>query len=422
MKGKDYTYLFEEEIITKPIAMMHQPNINFDNAATTPPFKRVNEVIREATHHYGPIGRGTGIKGDWCTEAYETSKKGILSFFGVGEDPEYQVVYVKNTTEGLNLLASLVEPTDIVMLTRMEHHSNDLPWRTHTQVVYVETDDKGQLKLEQVHALFKQYRKKIKYLAVTGASNVTGYLNPIHELARIAHHYQAKIIVDGAQLVAHKAIDLRGASAEESIDFLVFSGHKIYAPYGSGAIVGRFNKLARVKPYMLGGGMVNWVKDYQMQYATMPNYFEAGTPNLLGALAISTALETLKAEGYHEIEAYENHLKNTLVTQLQQINEVILYGDWHEPDKRTSVIAFNIKGISCGEVSERLAYTYGIATRFGKFCAHPYVNRLLRDEQTPKEQLIDYYGEYGMVRVSLGLYNTLEEINYFIHCVKEIVK
>ena len=422
MENKSYRQLFEG--IEQPLTFNQGTSkavIHFDNGATTPPLKRVVEAVYTGILHYGPIGRGTGLKGDYCTEAYEQSKRDILDLFGVGNQPDYSVVYVKNATEGFNLLASIVGREGMVLTTRMEHHSNDLPWRLQSDVLYADVDEMGRLRIDQVIYLFKKHRGRIKYLSVTGASNVTGYINPIHELAQIAHRYGAKIIVDGAQLVAHQEINLIGKTEEEAIDFIVFSGHKVYAPYGTGAIVGRFRKLSTQIPYMIGGGTVDWVKDETMKLTVSPEVYEAGSPNFLGAIALSTALKTLQMINYDEIKQHEKVLRNTLMRQLKQLERIILYGDTNEESERLAVIVFNVKGISCDVISERLAYDYGIQTRFGKFCAHPYVNRLITQNKNGSQDLVPYYGEYGMVRISLGLYNTLEEIDYFMTCMREIL-
>ena len=199
----NYRHLFDG--IEIPVKLGGRRNIipiNFDNGATTPPLKWVNETVRKNALSYGPIARGAGQKGDKCTEQFEASRESVLDFFNLLGRNDYSVIYVKNTTEGLNLLANvLFEYKDCTVLTtRMEHHANDLPWRHTAHVEYVEVDKSGRISLKEIENHLAQ-NPSIKFVTVTGASNVTGYINPIHEIARIVHRYDAKLIVDAAQLV-----------------------------------------------------------------------------------------------------------------------------------------------------------------------------------------------------------------------------
>lgn len=416
----NYRDLFDG--IESPITLHNQQSvipINFDNGATTPPLKRVNHVLQESIDHYGPIGRGTGQKGDWSTFAYGMSRKHVLKFFNVATLPDYTVVYTKNTTESINLLAHTLikNKSEKVLLSRMEHHSNDLPWRHYATPIYSEVDALGRLDLADLEHKLITHNKQIKYIAVTAASNVTGYKNPIHTLAQLAHHYGAKIIVDAAQLVAHEAINMQGSGQDDAIDYLVFSGHKMYAPYGSGAIVGCFGNDVGYEPFLWGGGTVDRVDDDVVTLRNAPQVFEGGTPNVLGALSLTAAMETLTQIGFDKIMAHEQLLKDYLLTHLRQMDDVILYGDAIDSHDRLGVISFNIKRKTYADVAMALADEWGIATRCGKFCAHPYVNRLLQLQTYTANELPLYYGETGMVRISLGLYNTLDEVQKFLSCI-----
>lgn len=420
-----YRALFDGIETLMPLENGHEiVPINFDNGATTPPLKCVNLAIAENMLKYGPISRGTGQKGDYCTTKFDQSRQRILKFFGVAYNPNYSVVYVKNATEGMNLLATILptKQTDKILVTRMEHHSNDLPWRNKMEVVYLDTDHLGRISLEKVEEKLKSYRGGIKYLSVTGASNVTGYITPIQQLAKLCHKYGAKIIVDAAQLVAHRQVDMQGVEGDDSIDFLVFSGHKAYAPYGVGAVVGKFYELGRRNPMMWGGGMVDKVSDAQATLGSVPECYEAGTQNFLGIMGLVEALDALSKIGYDAIISHESALRDYLLDEMKKNNKIILYGDTDHRSSRLGVIPFNIRGISCEEVATILANRYGIATRFGKFCAHPYVERILTRSDVPLNDTPDYYGEYGMVRISLGLYNTEEEARRFLKAIAEIME
>ncbi|MGL4738498.1 MAG: aminotransferase class V-fold PLP-dependent enzyme [Cellulosilyticaceae bacterium] len=394
------------------------PLINFDNAATTPPFIAVNEAIQNALPYYSSIGRGTSQNSDRSTIAYAKSKKNILNFLGLDESSQYTVIYTKNTTEGINLLAHalITDKKEKVLISRMEHHSNDLPWRLTGTPIHVEVDPYGRISLETIEASLKQHSGQIKWVCITAASNVTGYKNPIHAIAKLAHSYGAKIIVDAAQLIAHEPINMLGSNDNDWIDFLVFSGHKMYAPYGSGVIVGRFSDTS-YRPFLLGGGTVSRVDDTDYTLNLYPFCFEAGTQNLLGTIAIDAALSTLQTIGFDNIVTYETQLKDYLLQNLRAMDHIILYGDSHQIADRMGIIPFNIKTKTYMEVSYTLSEQFGIATRCGKFCAHPYVNRLFDSMSLPPDIMPLYYGKKGMVRISLGLYNTFEEVDKFLNII-----
>lgn len=425
MGDEDYRVLFNgiDMQIELPEGRCVVP-INFDNAATTPPLKKVDEFLWENIMMYGSVGRG-GQKSAYCTQAYEISKNEILKFFQLDEEDGYEVIYVKNTTEGINLLANVLcdRNTRKILTTRMEHHANDLPWREYGKPYYCEVDRDGKLRLEEVEEKLKRAQGSISLVSVTGASNVTGYINPIHKLAEIAHCYGAKLIVDAAQLVAHRKIDIRGNKKEEAIDGLIFSGHKMYAPFGSGVVIVRKEMLEGKRPFLLGGGAVSAVFDDDVYYKDSPYKDEAGTPNFLGAMSIVASMMVLKNIGYDKITAHENRLKERLLNGISSFKEVCLYGDPRERE-RVGVVTFNINGISNGEVGRLLQDKRGIAVRTGCFCAHPYVIRLLGKTDKDHYQYIQQKqeGKIGMVRASFGLYNTEEEVDEFLNCLDEIIK
>lgn len=421
----NYRHLFDG--IEIPVKLGGRRNIipiNFDNGATTPPLKWVNETVRKNALSYGPIARGAGQKGDKCTEQFEASRESVLDFLNLLGRNDYSVIYVKNTTEGLNLLANvLFEYKDCTVLTtRMEHHANDLPWRHTAHVEYVEVDKSGRISLKEIENHLAQ-NPSIKFVTVTGASNVTGYINPIHEIARIVHRYDAKLIVDAAQLVAHRAINMAGRCEAEQIDFLVFSGHKMYAPYGAGAIVGLTSYLNNIHPFLRGGGAVDVVLDNDVIWSESPYLHEAGTQNYLGVMALVASMQVLKKIGFDEIEEHETRIKNYLLKELSKIPEVILYGDVDYSVNRLGVIVFNVRGMHFEEVAFKLASQFGIATRYGKFCAHPYVDRMLgiNEEQRQISEHTHNGEDIGMVRISLGLYNTMGEAKDFIHSLRCLI-
>ncbi|MGL4773816.1 MAG: aminotransferase class V-fold PLP-dependent enzyme [Clostridium sp.] len=400
--------------------------INFDNAATTPPFKCAIEEINKKILTYGSIGRGLGQKAEFTTMEYLNCKKNILNFFGVGQDDRYTVIFTSNTTEGINRLSKVLiqNKNDMIISTRMEHHSNDLPWRRAGTVEYVEVDEKGRLKIEQYEELFTKYCDRIKYITVTGASNVTGYLNDIHKIAKIAHKHGAKIIVDGAQLVPHKKVNLLGNEIGEEIDYIAFSGHKFYAPFGSGAIVGLKEKFNEYLPDYEGGGTVEYVKDWGVKYLESPEKNEPGTPNYLGVVGMSSAFNMLEKIGMDNLENIEIDLFKKLINGVKALNGVITYADTNYISDRLAIGTFNINNKFHQDVAEILAKDYGIAVRQGWFCAHPYCRRLMGLSEVESCKFLSDNNKKmpGMFRVSIGPYNTEQEINYLLEVLEKISK
>ncbi len=280
---------------------------------------------------YGSIGRGFSAKSNHSTDVYNEVREKVIDFVGAkkGEDNSYTAFYVNNTTDGLNKLASaLIESKDdIVLTTRIEHHANDLSWRERCNVVYAEVDEQGRVIYDDIERLLKEYDGKIKYVSVTAASNVTGYVTDVHRVAKMAHQYGAKIIVDGAQIVAHRAFSMIGDTPEENIDFFVFSAHKMYSPYGGGAVVGLKDVLNEHMPTFYGGGIVNLVTDDNQFYKFAPSVYEAGSPNYAGVVGLGKAIDILQEVGFDKIEAHEKALNKRLIEGLKQLDNVIIYGD-----------------------------------------------------------------------------------------------
>ena len=398
--------------------------IGFDNAATTPSFKSSYRAFCRGLITYGAVARGTGQKSKITTQKYEDSRQVILDFFNVGSDPRYTAVFGKTTTECMNLLANALikNKDDIILTTRMEHHANDLPWRYSATIEYVDVDEMGRVSIENIENKLKENNGLIKYVTVTGASNVTGYINQINEIAKICHQYDAKIIVDGAQLVAHKEIDMKGKNPGEEIDFLVFSSHKIYSPYGTGVIIGLKEDLSRVTPLLKGGGCIKAVTDDDVIWGEPPDLHEAGSPNSLGVMATARALQQLKQIGLDNIYDHEMMLKEFIITEMKKIDRVILYGDNENTYDRLGIIVFNIDGENYMKIAKRFADEMAIALRTGKFCAHPYVNRLMGiSDETACNNAYNNKPTNGMIRASLGLYNTMEEARAFIAYTKYLV-
>lgn len=394
-----------------------QVAVNFDNAATTPPLKSVLLAINDFIPRYASIHRGAGQKSQYATQAYESTREHVLDF--VGGDPEHHlVILVKNTTEAINKLAYRLSANsdgrNVIICTGMEHHSNDLPWRDKFQVEYVEVDRQGFLRLDDLVKKLQHNKGKVRLVTVTGASNVTGIANPIHHIASLAHQFGAEIMVDGAQLLPHRPVSMMPPDHPEHLDYLAFSGHKMYAPFGTGVLVGNRDTFTQGCSELVGGGTVDTVTHGMVIWAPPPERDEAGTPNVIGAVALSSAIKALKHIGMDKLAAEETALAAYIRHHLTQFPGLHMYGNIADKQQQLGIISFNIGDLPHELVAVILALEYGIAVRNGCFCAQPYVQSLLNIKSR------DYTVKQGMVRISLGLYNTNSEADSLIAALKTI--
>ena len=388
-----------------------RPAINFDNASTTPALLPVMKAVNDSLLMYGSVGRGFSQKSDYTTEAFEKCRRSILRFLNADVN-EYCCVFVNNTTDGINKLASalITDRDDVVLLTRMEHHSNDLPWRERCRVLYAEVDSLGRIRYDEIERLLKN--NSVRFVSVSAASNVTGYVTDVHRIAGIAHRYGAKIIVDGAQIAAHRPFSMLGKTEEENIDFFVFSAHKMYAPFGEGAVVALKDELELSMPRVFGGGSVTIVSDKSQYYEKPPRSYEAGSPNFAGAVALAKSIGILSEIGMDLVQEHDLLLNRRLIDGLLRLG-LKVYGDTDNIEDRVGVVTFNDPGTNSFLLAQKLMRIGGIATRRGAFCAHPYVWRLLG---VPDSDVLDYKKcadakTPGMIRVSFGIYNTEEEVD-----------
>ncbi|MEZ5286885.1 MAG: aminotransferase class V-fold PLP-dependent enzyme [Vicinamibacterales bacterium] len=389
--------------------------INLDNAATTPPLRAVVDAVHESLRYYASVHRGAGYKSRTSTAAFERARETLARF--VGADPVRDVVvFGRNTTDALNKVSNrLPMPGDaVVVSTLLEHHSNDLPWRRRARVVRARITADGRLDEADFDRLLALHAGRIALVAVSAASNVTGVVQPIHRLARKAHAAGAPIVVDAAQLVAHRRLDMRPHGHPEHLDFVAFSGHKMYAPFGSGALVGPRSAFEQGPPDAVGGGTVDIVTESDVAWGALPDREEAGTPNAVGVVAMAAAAEVLTAWDLDSVDAHESALAAYARSRLSEVPGVTIYGEPPSRDRsdRVGVIPFNLAGWHHDEVAERLGREGGIGVRNGCFCAQPYVAALLG---IPPASVGAFQGSHagrpGMVRISLAAYNTGEEID-----------
>lgn len=396
--------------------------INFDNAATTPPFTSVLDGTINFAKMYSSVHRGTGYKSIYSSYIYEEARKIILDFVN-GSFDNHEVIFVKNTTEGINKLSYRLKDEikdGIVLSTTMEHHSNDLPWRKY-KMEYVNVDSSGRLSIEDLEYKLKKHNGHIKLVTVAGASNVTGYINPIYEIAKLTHKYGGKLLVDGAQLIPHSPVNMKHYNSSEHIDYLVFSAHKMYAPFGIGVLIGPKEVFQRGAPEYVGGGTVKLVTHDTIIWDDPPYKDEAGTPNLFGVVALIYSIITLQSLGMENIDFYEKKLTYYGLDELKKLPNIIIYCD-NDINNKVSIIPFNIEGIHHEMLAYILAKERGIGIRSGCFCAQPYVQKLLK---IPPNDMEKYKNNLklprpGMVRISFGLYNNYDELNILLELLKDI--
>ena len=405
--------------------------VNLDNAASTPALTDVLEAVDRFMPYYSSVHRGTGFKSRLSTVAYDRAHETIAEFVGANTDTN-AVIFGKNTTEAINKLSFRLpaRPGAVVITTQLEHHSNDLPWRARFPVEHVHALPDGRLDEAHFDQLLAQHAGNIALVAVTGASNVSGFLQPIHRLARKAHAAGALILVDAAQLAPHRRVDMKADIDPEHLDFVTLSAHKMYAPFGTGALVGPKAVFMQGAPEYPGGGTVDVVTLDEVHWAGMPDRDEAGSPNVVGAVAMAAAARVLMDVGMDRVAAHEQALLAYATERLLAVPGVTIYGETDPArlHEKVGVIPFNMAGVSHFLLAAILGYEGGIGVRSGCFCAHPYVVHLLNlDSETAsswRTQLLD--GDKsnmpGMVRMSFGCYSNREDVDRLVAMLERIAR
>jgi selenocysteine lyase/cysteine desulfurase len=390
-------------------------SINLDHAASTPALAAVHEAVERFVPWYSSIHRGAGYRSQVASRAYEGARAAVADF--VDADHDQVVVLVRNTTEALNVLASAVAAGSRVLCSSMEHHANLLPWRAHDLEMMPFAESPEQLLATCEETLARARFRPFDLLVVTAASNVTGELWPIRELAALAHVHGAQIVVDAAQLAPHRPISMR----ELGIDFLALSGHKLYAPYGAGALIARRAAIGEGLPLLKGGGAVQRVTLDDVVWSDVPDRYEAGSPNVIGAVALGVACDVLAGYGMGTLANDERPLVTRLRAGLRAIPGVLLLDAWaDERIDRVGVSTFTVDGRDHRLVAAALAAEHAISVRSGAFCAHPLVGHLLglSPEMTTADVPADRPS--GAVRVSIGLGVGEAEIDAFLLAVRSI--
>jgi len=381
-----------------------KPLVYFDNAASSQKPKQVIKAIEEYyTTLNSNVHRGVHYLSQQATDAFEASRKKIAAFINAKHD--HEVIYTRGTTESINLVAysfgkQFIKEGDEIIISGMEHHSNIVPWQILCEdkkavLKVVPINDKGELLMDEFKALLN---KKVKLVSITYISNSLGTINPIREIISLAHQQNIPVMLDAAQAVQHVPIDVQ----ELDVDFLAFSGHKMYGPTGIGILYGKEKWLNQMPPYQSGGEMIKTVTLEKTTYNELPFKFEAGTPNIEASICLGTAVDYINDIGLEKIQQYEHELLEYATEKLSAIDGLKIVGTAAE---KASVISFNIDKLhpyDVGTILDKL----GIAVRTGHHCTQP---------------LMDAFCIPGTVRASFAFYNTKEEIDSLVAAVKKAI-
>ena len=396
-----------------------RPYLNLDSAASTSALPEVGHRVGEFLPWYSSVHRGAGYKSRRATAAYEEARAAALAFAGRPTGGGDVAIICRNTTEAINHLAYRLRlaPGDMIVTTVVEHHANLLPWARACRRRYVECGPDGTFEPAAVAAALAGSPRP-RLLAITGASNVSGWLPDLEQIVPAAHDLGVPVLVDAAQLAPHRPLPA-------SVDFLAWSGHKMYAPFGAGVLVGPRAAFTEGDPFLAGGGAVDLVDLDEVMWTDPPEREEAGSPNVVGAVALHAAIQALGRIGWDAVAAHDRALSVRLRSGLARIAGVRLLGPGPEIDT-LPVATFVVEGVPHALVAARLSAEFGIGVRHGCFCAHPYLMRLLG----LTEAEVDTYRDAvrsgdksrvpGAVRASAGLGTGLPDIDRLLSAVGEI--
>ena len=383
----------------------NRPLVYLDNSATTQkPRVVVDSIVREYYSENANVHRGVHFLSQQATDLYEQARGRVRTFINARSDKE--IVFTRGTTESLNLVASsfgerFMGEGDEVIISAMEHHSNIVPWqllqeRKGIRLRVIPINDRGELLLDEYEKLFN---KRTRIVAVTHVSNVLGTVNPVKQIAAVAHAHGVPVLVDGAQSVPHIAVDVQ----DMDCDFFVFSGHKVYGPTGIGVLYGKESLLNELPPYQGGGEMIKNVHFEHTEYEDAPLRFEAGTPDYVGAHALAAAIDYVSALGMENIAAHEHSLLAYATERMNCIPGMRIFGQAENKSAVLSFVVGNIHPLDLGTLLDR----FGVAVRTGHHCAQTLMERM---------------GVQSMARASFALYNTREEVDTLCESIERITK
>jgi len=380
---------------------------NLDHAASAPCLQEVRDAVDELLPWYASVHRGAGFASQVSTRVYEQARDRVRKFIGAHSSDA--VVFTRNTTDALNLLARSVPRGTAVVLFDSEHHAALLPWRG-PNVQRVPAPTSSGAAVVALDRALAAAPVGPRLVIVTGASNVTGELWPVAELAKVARRHGARIALDAAQLAPHRPVNAR----ELGVDYVAFSGHKIYAPFGAGVLVGRADWLQQAQPYLVGGGATSKVTDHGdrlgVAWSAVPERHEAGSPNVVGVHALASACEILSRH-WEQTIAHEQELLTRLQDGLRSIPGFRELSILTDADK-VGVVSFTISGFEAGFLAAALSAEYGIGVRDGAFCAHVIVGRLVKQAGSHEDRA---------VRASIGLGTTAEHVDRLVAALRTLV-
>ena len=381
------------------------PLIYFDSAASTQkPAIVIDAISNYYQHDHSNVHRGVHTLSNRSTHLYEGSREKVRQFINANSVKE--IVFCRGTTEAINLVANAflrpnLQSGDEIILTKIEHHSNIVPWQMVAKeagaiLKVIPINDKGELDLTNLKGIFS---KKTKIVAINHISNALGTINPIKKIIQVAKENNVPVLVDGAQAMAHQSVDVQ----ELDCDFYAFSGHKMYGPTGIGCLYGKQDILEHMSPYQGGGEMISYVSFDKTQYNVLPYKFEAGTPNISGAVGLGAAIDYLSSIGMDNIREYEEKLLSYLTTKVKEIDGFNMIGT---AQSKASILSFTLDGVHAHDIGTILD-EYGIAVRTGHHCAIP---------------VMEHFNVPATARVSLSFYNTFDEIDVFIDAIEKVKK
>lgn len=393
-RKQDFPILFQQ--------VNDEPLVYLDNAASTHvPTPVINDLVTYMQTSHANVHRGVHTLAERATSQYEAARETVRAFIDASSVKE--VLFTRGTTTGLNWVARslgelVVEPGDKIVISRMEHHSNIVPWqelakRKQAELIYIDLTEDGELDMADAK---EKIVSGVKIVSIAHASNVLGVVNPVKDLAELAHEVGAVMVVDGAQSTPHMKISVQ----ELDCDFYAFSGHKMCAPTGIGVLYGKQTWLKKMSPIEFGGEMIDFVYDDYSTWAELPYKFEAGTPNISGAIGLASAIKYLEEIGLDTITKHEQELVEYVLPKLLAIDGFELYGP-REARKHTGVIAFNIKGVHPHDLATALDMQ-GVAIRAGHHCAQP---------------LLRYLAVHSTARASFYFYNTKEDADSLVESI-----
>ena len=406
--------------------------LHLDGAASPLASATALETINKLLPHYSNTHSYVHSSAQISTKALNWAHETVLKYVGADSDKYAAVFSGAGTTAAINRIARGLHTSrperSIVLVSSMEHHANDLPHRQfNNQVVYIPLkghgSNSGAVDISQLKILCEQHANEINYIAISSVSNVTGVRNPIKEICQIAHAYEILVLVDAAQSVAHGPTDL----SHLDIDFLVFSGHKIYTPMSPGVLVAKRSALRNLSGQDLGGGSVSTVSFYDFELVdNVTHREESGTPNIVGAIALASVLDELMRYGLKEIQSKDQELMAEMIRTINKVDEITIYA---APElERTGALAFNHRDLDHGLFAAILNDYFAISVRNECFCAHPYVSALLKDElwqldlsdiaEDQQESFLNR--KRGMVRASISLYNSSSDIKRLLDAIQAI--